>query len=75
MNICLAIIHCEFAGAGNVASISVNFQDQGMCMSTYYESTHYLTDGSSVYTPYPNANEQGAWGKLDFSTWDCCKPA
>ncbi|MCF8244226.1 MAG: hypothetical protein K9J37_03400 [Saprospiraceae bacterium] len=70
-----AIVHCEFAGAGEVASVSVNFEDpDGDCISDNYEVFHYMNNGSVNYTPWPEPGQSGVWGNLDFNTWDCCKP-
>lgn len=69
-----APIHCELAGAGSVTWVAVNFEDDdGDCMSDTYEVWHTMSDGSVVYTPWPDQGQVETWGTLDFNHWECCK--
>ncbi len=65
-------IDCEIQGHGNVATISVSFDDED-CLTADFEYTHTFNDGTSDTGTNTEAN--GPWSEIDFSTWDCCEPA
>lgn len=64
-------IDCDIEGHGDVATISVSFDDED-CKTKEFTYTHTYHDGTAVSGV--STENDAPWGEMDFGAFDCCEP-